>query len=176
MDEGHAVVRLPHDLLTWVTSLWRGASADLSTARMDLQPRSRSCRQGGPAHGEVSLPAHKVLWEHSPAPRGLGSPNLETDPSQDYWAWVGPGTPYEEASSWPGCMSPQCGGTMGAQVCLLVWRNHGGTGLADGACSCPHRERTAVSAARGYGASRGRATGASTANCWFISAATCSSH
>ena len=70
MDEGHAVVRVPHDLLTWVISLRQGPSAVLSTARLDLQPRCRSCRQGGPAHREVSLPANKVLWEHSPSPSG----------------------------------------------------------------------------------------------------------
>ena len=64
------MVRFPHSLLTWVSPLKWGPSTVLSTARLDLQPRSRSCRQGGPAHGEVLLPAHKVLWGHSPSPLG----------------------------------------------------------------------------------------------------------
>lgn len=72
----------------------------------------------------------------APAPRGFGSPNLGRDPSWGYWAWVGPVTRCKEVSSWPGYMSPQCGGTTGAQARLcvvtgqcvpLVWKNHGGT-------------------------------------------------
>lgn len=136
-----------------------GASADLSTARMDLQPRSRSCRQGGPAHGEVSLPAPRSygsMAQHLGAlvPLTLGKTQVRT---------TGPGWGLVPCMKRPltGCACPlSAEGPWGHRCVLLVWA-HEGTGLADGAVLAPHRERTAASARRIWGLAGGRATGAS---------------
>ena len=145
----------------------------------------------GPA-GKEALPTERSRYLPTrsyggiaPAPRGLVLPTLgETQAGATGPGWgLLPGVkrPLPGLAACPlsvegplghrpryvllqGSVSPWCGRTTGAP------------GLADGAYSCPCRERTAASAARGYGASRGRATGASTANYWSISAATCSSH